>query len=152
MNKSPLNYLVTFAIACLFWVITGLVLANYLSDVISLATITIEDFLLYYRIAITVVCVISLLSVYYWFNFGGKDSTAADLDHAKKVWYQYFVVQIILSVLALFVHVILFLDEGIIFMDYLTIFGALSLHTWIFYWLCTFLMSPRAVKYVIPPR
>lgn len=150
MSKSPMNYLITFAIACLFWVITGLVLAGHLSDTVSLATLAIEDFLFWYRIAITAVGVISLLLTYYWYVYGSKDSTAGDLEQARRVWYQLFVILIIVAIVALFAKVIIFLDEGIAIIDYLIIFAALSLHTYIFYWLCTFLMSPRAVKYLVP--
>ncbi len=145
-----MNYLITFAVGAVVWIITGLVMADYLSETISLATMTIEDFLLWYRIAITAVGVIALLSTYYWFNYGSKDETARNLDSAKRTWTVLFVVQIIVAVVALLVLVVAFLDEGLLIGDYLLIFLALSLHSYIFFWLCTFLMSPTAVKYLVP--
>ena len=152
MNKSPINYLVTLAIGCIFWIFTGLLIAEYLSDTVTLATITIEKFILWYRLGNTVAGIISLIWVFYWFSYGSKDSTAGDLDNAKKFWYKSFIIHIIVAVAILFAEVVGFLNEGIVYSDYLIIFVTLSLHTYFFFWLCTFLMSPRAVKYIVPLR
>lgn len=145
-----MNYLITFAVGAVIWIITGLVMADYLSETISLATMTIEDFLLWYRITITVAGLIALFSTYYWFHYGSKDEVARNLDSAKYVWNGHFIAHVILAVVGLLVLVVVFLDEGLLLGDYSMIFSALSLHTYIFFWLCTFLMSPTAVKYLVP--
>lgn len=150
MNTSPMNYLVSFAIGAGVWMLTGMALADYLSETVSLATMTIEDFLFWYRIAITVVAVIALVCVYFWFYKGSQDQVTRDLAQAKKTWAALFVTLIILAIAALLALVVAFLDEGLIIGDYLLILLALSLHSFIFYWLCTFLMSPLNVKYLVP--
>ena len=150
MSKTPLNYLITLAIGSVIWILTALVIGNYLSLTIALATLMVEDFLLYYRIFVTAAGIISLLSVYYWFYYGNKDSTAGDLEGAKRLWYSLFIIELVIAVVILLVNVILLLDEGVGITDYLFIYIALSLHTYIFFWLCTYLMSPRTVKYLVP--
>ena len=150
MNKSPINYLITFAISCFLWVITGLVLANHLNNTIFLSTFTVEKFLLWYRLSISAAALISLFYTYHWFFYGSKDSTAGDLNQAKRTWNISFIIQFIVAVVILFIEVIIFMNQGIAFMDYLKILGALFLHTFVFFWFCTFLMSPRAVKYLVP--
>lgn len=150
MNKSPMNYLIAFAIACICWILTNLVLANHLSDTIMLATLPIETFLFWYRVALTAVGVIALLTVFNWFRYGNKDAVAIELDQAKRVWYITFISLISLTVVVMMAKVVAFLNEGIAFVDYLIIFAAVALETFIYFWLCTFLLSPRTVKYVVP--
>jgi hypothetical protein len=147
-----MNYLITTAIGGILWVITAVFLGEELGNTMPLATLSVEEFLVRYRIALAAAAVMGLLSVFYWYFYGSKDSTAGELDRAKRIWYSSFVGQIIIAVGIVVILVILFLSEGLTTIDYLIIFALVSLHTYIFFWLCTFFMSPRTVKYIPPFR
>lgn len=146
MNKSPLNYLITIAVGGILWVITAVVSGDLLGEGISLATMSIEDFLFRYRIALAVAAVSGILNSFYWYFYGGKDSSAGDLDRAKRIWNQSFIGQIVTAAVVLVVLVFMLMTEGVTLKYYLIIFGLTSLHTYIFFWLCTFLMSPINVE------
>lgn len=146
MNKSPLNYLVTLAIGAVLWVVSAVIVGNVLSESITLATINVEDFLAIYRIALAIAAFIGISNSFYWYFYGSKDSTAGELDRAKRIWNQSFIAQITVAAGVVFVLGLKFLKEGIVLKDYLIIFGLVSLHTYIFFWFCTFLMSPINVE------
>lgn len=152
MNKSPLNYIITFAIGCFFWIISTIVISDYLSETIALASLPIEDFIFWYRIGVTSAGILSLLTIYNWFRYGSKTQTALNLKEAKRVWTISFFLQVSLATGFLMGKVVIFSKEGIALLDYIIIFLVLSLQTYIFYWLCTFFFSPRSVMYVVPPR
>lgn len=150
INKSPFNYLITLAFACILWVISAHILGNLLGDIIYLETLPVEDFIFWYRIFITIAGVLSLLITYYWYFYGNKDTTAGELDAAKRMWFYLFTVQVTITAVIFVAKVIIFRNEGIAFKHYLVILGALSLFTWLFFWISTFFMSPNAVKYLVP--
>ncbi|MEJ7736777.1 MAG: hypothetical protein WKF97_05055 [Chitinophagaceae bacterium] len=148
MNKSPLNYLITVALGVVLWVITAVFYGGTFSESLILNTSTPDQFLSHLRIMLGIAAAIGILNTIYWYYYGSLDSTAAELNKAKKVWMISFILQIIASVAILFVLIALYLTEGVATADWLIAFALMSLHTWFFYWLCTFLMSPRTVQYI----
>ncbi|MHA2289433.1 MAG: hypothetical protein ACXABG_11670 [Promethearchaeota archaeon] len=148
MNESPLNYLITVTLSALFWIITAVFIGDSFSYSVFLATWSIEDFKFLYRITLAIAAFLGLINSCYWFFYGNKDSTAGNLEQAKRKWYFIFISLIIIAVLVVFVLVIILLDEGLVFGHYSILFCFISLHTFFFFWLCTFLMSPRTVKYI----
>lgn len=146
MRKSPLNYLVTIAIAGVLWVITAVLSGDLLGDSISLATMSVEDFLMRYRIVLAIATVIGLLNSFYWYFYGSKDSAAGELDRAKRIWNISFIAQIVVAAGIVVALVVMLMAEGVSPKYYLIIFGLGSLHTFIFFWFCTFLMSPINVE------
>lgn len=146
MNKSPLNYLVTLAIGAVLWVVSAVIVGNVLSESITLATIGVEEFLAFYRIILAVAAFIGISNSFYWYFYGSKDSTAGELERAKRIWTQSFIGQITSAAGIVFVLGFKFLSEGIVLRDYLIFFGLASLHTYIFFLFCTFLMSPINVE------
>ena len=148
MNKSPLNFLITIALGGILWVITAIFYGGTFSESLMLATATPEQFLGNLRLALGVAAVIGIANSLYWYYYGNLDSTVGDLNKAKRFWWISFVFQIIASVVILFVLVFVNLKEGILTSDWLIMFGLISLLSWFFFWLCTFLMSPRNVKFI----
>ena len=148
MNKSPLNYLITIALGAILWVVTAIFYGGSFSESLMLAKSTPEEFLAHFRMMLGIAAGIGIINCLYWYYYGGLDSTAGDLDKAKKIWWGSFVFQIIAAVGVLFGLVFMNLSEGILTTDWLITFGLITLHTWFFFWLCTFLMSPRTVKYI----
>lgn len=112
--------------------------------------IHLELLFFWYRIATTSAGVTGLLIVNYWYIYGDRKDTVGNLERARKVWSLLLVVEVIISFVILLLLVIVFKNMGIAPVHYLIIFGALSLHTSILFFLCTFFLSPRAVKYVVP--
>lgn len=148
MNKSPLNYLITTALGAILWVVIAIFIGGALSESLMLAVSTPEDFAANLRIFLGIAALIGIINSLYWFYYGALDSTAGNLGKARRVWIGSFVIQIVISVALLVILIIINLAEGILTTDWLIIFGLFSLLTWFFFWLCTFLMSPRTVKYI----
>lgn len=148
MNKSPLNYLITTAIGLILWVVFAIFVGGSLSESLMLAVSTPEDFAANLRLILGIAAVLGITNCLYWFYHGGLDTTAGNLAKAKRVWIGSFVIQIVISIALLVIMVIINLAEGILTTDWLIIFGFISLLTWIFFWFCTFFMSPRTVKFI----
>lgn len=148
MNKSPLNYLITAALGAILWVVTAIFISGAFSESLMLAVSTPEEFVANLRMMLGIAAGIGILNCLYWYYYGGKDSTAGDLGKAKKIWWGSFIIQIVASVALLLGLVFINIAEGIVTIDWLITFGLISLHTWFFFWLCTFLMSPPTVKFI----
>lgn len=148
MNKSPFNYLITIAIGIIVWVATAIMYGGTFSESLVLAASTPEAFAANFRIILALATLAGIANCLYWYYYGNLQSTANKLTKAKKVWWVSFFIQLIVAAACLFVLVIINLSEGILTKDWLIVFSILSLHTWVFFWLCTFLMSPRTVQYI----
>ena len=148
MNKSPLNYLITIALGGVLWILTAIFYGGNFSESLMLATATPEEFLGNFRLILGIAAVVGIVNCVYWYYYGNLNSTAGNLNKAKKVWWTSFVLQIVASAGILFILVFMNLKEGILTKDWLITYALVSLHTWIFFWLCTFLMSPRNVKFI----
>jgi hypothetical protein len=148
MNKSPINYVITVALGALLWVATGALYGKTFSESLILERSTPEEFLAGFRLVLGVAAAIGVINCLYWYYYGSMDATAGDLGKAKRVWVISLVLQ--LTAAAGLLSGLLFrnLAEGLAATDWLIAFGLISLHTWLFYWLCTYLMSPRTVKYI----
>ena len=149
MNKSPLNFLTTFAAGAILWVITAIFVGEHIAGKIPFREISAEDFLAKYRIVLAVAAALGLAFTWLWYYYGGKGSTASDLEQAKKVFDWFMIFEILLSGVLLFVIALLFINQGLRLSDYLTMFIVLSLQTWVFVWLCTFFMSPNTVVFCV---
>lgn len=148
MNKSPLNYLVTVALGAILWVIFAIFYGGNFSQSLILAEATPEEFLANLRIILGVAVAIGIINCIIWYYFGDKPSTAGNLGKAKRVWWGSFILQIVFSLVLLLILVFMYLNEGILTKDWIITFIMISLLTWIFFWFCTFMFSPRAVKYI----
>lgn len=146
MNKSPMNYLITLSGGAILWVITAIVLGGVIGDRITLASMSTDDFLARYRIILAIAAVCGILNAIYWYFYGGKDSTAGELNKAKRIWHALFLTQIITAVVILFILVFMLMAEGVAPLHYAIFFALISLHTYIYFWLCTFFMSPINVE------
>lgn len=146
MNKSPMNYLITVAGGAILWIITAIVLGGVIGEKVSLSSMSVEDFLVKYRIVLAIAATVGIMNSLYWYFYGGKDSTAGELDRAKKIWNVSFIVQIVASVGVVLTLVFMLMTEGVPPIYYIIIFGLAALHTFIFFWLCTMLMSPINVE------
>ncbi len=148
MRKTPLNYIVTLAMGGLIWLATGLWVANYLKFKVALMTATVDDFVGIYRIILAAAAVLGLLICFYWYYYGGREATAGELPRAKRVWTVSFFGQLMLAVLAVVTLIAIFRNALFTTSQYVIFFAVMSAHTYLFFWLCTLIMSPRTVKYV----
>lgn len=146
MNKSPLNFLITIALGGVLWVVTAIFYGGTFSESLILGTETPEQFLNNFRIVLGIAATIGIINCLYWYYYGSRGETAGNLNKAKKVWWTSFVLQIVASVAILFILVFMNLSTGILTTDWLICYALISLLTWFFFWLCTYLLSPRPVK------
>jgi len=148
MNKSPMNYLLTICLGVVLWVVIAVFYGGTFSESLIYKSATPEAFLASFRVILGIAIALGIANCMYWYSYGNRESSAGDLAKAKRVWWTSFIVQIIFSVALLFTLVMLYLSEGIATSDWLIIYLLIAVLTWFFFWLCTFLMSPRTVKYI----
>ncbi len=148
MNKSPLNYLITIALGGILWIITAVFYGDKLSQSVILSTATPEDFVANLRIYLGIAAGLGILMSVYWYYYGSQEKVAGELNLARKKWWTLFIFLLIACAGVLFGLIFKNLKEGIASSDWIIVFILISLHTWFFYWLCTYLMSPRTVKFI----
>jgi hypothetical protein len=148
MRKTPINTLITLAAAALLWFCTAILIGNYLGDRVALETVTTDAFVKVYRIILIAVAVLGFANCAWWFAYGARESTGGNVGAARRAWRLSLVLQLALAAAAVIALVIVFSNERFETVEYLLVFGAASLHAWLFFWLCTFFMSPRPVEYV----
>jgi hypothetical protein len=148
MRRAPLNYLITIALGCVLWAVTGFVVGNYLGDSVVLQVLTTDDFLMIYRLALMAASALGIASCLYWYFYGSRKSTAGRLPEARRFWLISFVLLCTVAAAELVTLVVMFRAEALTVGNFAIVFLMLSLQTFVFFWLCTFLMSPRAVEYV----
>lgn len=148
MNKSPFNYLITIALGVVLWVITAIFAGKNYSESLMMAESTPDEFHSFFIIILGIAAAVGLLNTLYWFFFGNKESTAGNLRGAQKVWWYSFVIQIIVSVSLMVLLIVVNLNEDIRAGEWPLAYIYIAIHTWFFFWICTFLMSPKTVKYI----
>lgn len=148
MRKSPLNYIITLAAGSMFWVVNAVLLGTFIGDNVSLATLSVEDFLSRYRMALAIATAASSLNLLYWYYYGGMDSTAGDHESAKRIYNISFISQVVVAAVIVMGLVLMFMGEGIESVYFIVIFLQASLQSFVFFWLCSFVMSPVNVEYI----
>ena len=148
MRRAPLNYLITIVLGALLWAVTGIVVGNYLGNSVVLQVITTDAFLSTYRTVLGVAALLGILGCVYWYWYGGQETTAARLGEARKSYTLGFVLQLVAAAATLVALVIMFRAEALTVGNFALIFAMIALQTFLFYWTCTFLMSPRAVEFI----
>jgi hypothetical protein len=147
-RSAPLNYVAATALAIFLWVVTGIFVGNYLAEEVALRAFTVERFLFLYRVVSAAIAGVGLLSCYYWFYYGGREETAADLDRARRVWFGLVVGMFGFAAGGMGTMVVIFRTETFLLMQYAIFFLVMSVHTYIVFWICTLLFSPRTVEFV----
>ncbi|HEY0177551.1 MAG TPA: hypothetical protein VGC08_14305, partial [Pedobacter sp.] len=84
----------------------------------------------------------------YWYYYGNLESTAGELKKAKQKWNMLFFLELIISIALTVIIVVMNLTEGIEASWYSIYFAVNAFLTFILFWLTTFLMSPRTVKFI----
>ena len=146
MRKAPINYLVSFTALGGLWVVAAVLVGNHIGDNAALSLVTPEDFNHVYKIVMSIGAVAGALGLSHWYWHGAKDAAASDVAAARRLWAAWLFTLGITSVGVLAGLVVVFRTERFTAVEYLLIFGCASLVTWISYWLCSLLMSPRGVK------
>ena len=152
MRKTPLNYFASLAAVGIIWFFVAVPLGNYLGDNVVLETLTTEKFLNWYRAVLGGAALVGWISCVYWFFYGTREVNAGNMKGACRVWNFWFVAELIVGVVTMAVFVYLYLAEALVMIDYVVIAAGASLLTWAFFWLCTWIMSPRAVMYCVLGR
>ena len=148
MRKSPFNYLITLMAGAILWIGTGVVLGNYLSENVSLAMLTEDAFKVLYRIVLAATAGLGILITFTWYFYGASDKAAIELERARRRWFIIFTSEFIAAVAAVVTMVVLFMNEELEIINYLLFFLVLSVHTSLFFWICSFYLSPISVKYI----
>ncbi len=148
MNKSPLNYLITIALGAVVWVVLAVIFAPALSESPSLSEKDPTQLANELQYIFGSGIVASIISACSWYFYGSQESTAGNLVAAKKRWYVLFIGQIILSVGLVTTLIMMNSLEGIEPKWFGIYYAIIALFTFIFFWLTTYMMSPRTVKFI----
>lgn len=147
MRKAPINYLVTYALLALSWIVFAVLLGNYLGENVALTNTTSEDFSRTYQLVLAAGALLSALASTHWYWTGVADSAATDLSGAQRLWSGWFFVLVITSVVCLAGMVIGYRDESFTWSESLLMFGSSAAVTFAPYWVSSLWMSPRGVKH-----
>ncbi len=148
MNKTPVNYLLTLAFGAVLWVVFAILMGSYLSENPNLSEKDPANLAGELRLIFGLGALLSIVCACYWYYYGSLEKTAGDLNGAKSKWRMLFIFQIILSVALTVIIIFMNLSQGIEPKWFCIYFGILALLTFILFWISTFLMSPRTVKYI----
>lgn len=146
MRKAPINYIATIVFVSLLWIPAAVFIGKYVSENAALARATPEEFGRVYLIVMTIGAAAAVVAASHWYWHGAKDSAAAEPRAARRFWSIWLFILIIASVGCVAGLIVAFLDESFTAAEYLIMFGCASALTWIPYWLCSMLMSPRGVR------
>jgi F0F1-type ATP synthase membrane subunit c/vacuolar-type H+-ATPase subunit K len=146
VRKAPLNYITTIVIVSVLWILAAVFIGKYISENAELITATPEEFERAYLIVMTIAAAATLAGASHWYWHGAKDSAASEPHAARRFWSVWFFILVIASVACVAGMIVAFIDESFTPAQYLTMFGCASVLTWIPYWLCSMLMSPRGVR------
>lgn len=145
MRTAPLNYLITLALGGLAWFVAAIVVGNYLGENVSLLDASVEGFLGQYRTLLALAVALALGLCFYWYFYGSRPETAGRLPQAKRRWAALFLTALAAGLALVFALVLLFRAETFTLGQYALFFAAVSLNTYVLFWLSTLLMSPRTV-------
>ena len=152
MNKAPVNYLLTIALGAVLWLLFAVFAMDYLSNGPSLAAKDPAVFAGELQMLFAIGMMVSIICACYWYYYGDLPRTAGDLSAARKKWWVLFIITLVVSVALTLAIVFMNKSEGIEpkwYAIYYVIFAAL---TFILFWVVTFFMSPRTVKYIPPGK
>ncbi len=147
MRKAPINYLLSYAVLALIWILAAVLVGNYLGENVALANSTVEDFSQVYQIVMAIGAVASAVALSYWYHYGSRDSAATDLAGARRLWSGWFFFLIIVSVGCIAGIMVCFRNEPFTLAETSTMFGCASAVSWVPFWICSLLMTPRGVKH-----
>lgn len=146
MRKAPINYIATIVTVCVLWLGAALFVGKYLSENAALVQITPEEFNRAYVVVMSIAAAAAILGASHWYWHGAKDSTAAEPRAARKFWSIWFYLLVIASIGCVAGMVGAFIDESFTATECLLMFASASALTWIPYWFCSMVMSPRGVR------
>ena len=152
MRNAPLNYLITLAFGGLAWLLSAMIVGNYLSINVPLMNATVEEFLGLYRLLLAFSVVLAVGLACFWFFKGGRPDTAGKLPQARRQWDVLILITVVLGVVLTFVLVFLFSDETFALAHYAIFFGMFSLCSWLLFWVATLFLSPRTVMNCVRGR
>lgn len=146
MRKAPINYIATAVIVSVLWIPAALIIGKYISENAALIEATPEEFSQAYLIVMSIAAAAAIAGASHWYWHGAKDSTATEPHAARRFWSVWFFILLIASVGCVAGILVAFINESFTSVEYLTMFGCASVLTWIPFWFCSVLMSPRGVR------
>jgi hypothetical protein len=146
VRKAPINYIATTVIVSVLWIPAAVFIGKYISENAALMEVTPEEFAQAYLIVMSIAALAAIVGSSHWYWHGSKDSVAAEPRAARRFWTVWFFILVIASVGCVGGMIVAFIDESFTPAEYLTMFGCASALTWVPYWLCSLLMSPRGVR------
>jgi hypothetical protein len=148
MRASPLNYLLTIGLAGGFWLLTSFGVGNWVADNANLMQMTIEEFVGTYRMLLTAAAVIGLVITFVWYRYGSNPKTEGKLPAARRFWDMLLLSALGVGVVLVVAMIVMFGNEQFSIVQYIAFVLALSLVTWLLFWISSLLWSPSGVKYV----
>lgn len=147
MRKAPINYLVTYALLAVSWIVFAVMVGNYLGENVALANTTSEDFGRTFQLVLAAGTLFSAIASTHWYWAGVADSAATDLSGAQRLWSGWLFVLVITSVVCLAVLILFYRDESFTLSESLLMFVSSAAVTFAPYWISSLFVSPRGVKH-----
>jgi hypothetical protein len=147
MRNSPLNYLLTAAVFGLLWIAFGIFVNSWLSGSISFVKLSPEQFSPQYQIMMGSTALIGFIFSAFWYMFGAKKENATIISKANATWTKYFIAEIVISIISFAVFAIIYKGEGISGLHFGVVYLGCAMVSFIPYWICTLIASPKYVEY-----
>lgn len=150
MRQSPMNYLIAVGVSAALWLLTAILLGGFLGDSVSLQQMAVEDFLARYRIIMGVAAGLGTITLFAWLQHGSNSEAGAELRRSRRLWTILLISLLVLVAILLTVFTVTMLAEALESGTVIMIGAALFVHTVLYFWVCSLLVSPERVKFVVP--
>jgi len=150
MRQSPLNYLISLGVSAALWFATAILLGGMLADSVSLQEMAVEDFLTRYRIFMGIAASFATLTMFVWLKHGSKSASGIELHGSRRFWTILLITLVVVAAALLTVLTLMLLAESLGSSTLMMIAGALILHTVAYFWICSLVLTPDRVKFVVP--
>lgn len=152
MRSSPINYLLALALFGVMWFLTSILLASWMGDHAALADMPVDQFVRLFQIVLTAAALLGFALTAVWFAYGSKKEVAAKLPAARRFWNTLMVTALVVALVLVVVLVLLFNGQQLVVKDYLIFLTAVSLSTWLAFWISTLFWSPTQVMNTVAGR
>jgi len=148
MRGLPLGLVLSIvtAAALVLWVLTSFLTASYIGDSVTLVSLALDSFVVLYRAALAGAALAGLLGTVVWLLYGSRPGRALGLDQARRVWITLWFIELCAASGVVVGMVVRMIVETLSPGNLAFLFVMMSLHTWVFFWICSLLFSPRTVE------
>lgn len=149
MRTFPFSLVIVSALAAVLWVLTAFLTASFIGDSVTLLNITVDAFVVLYRIALAGAAIAGWLGTVVWLVYGSSDEPASSPQQTRRIWAGLWLLELLAASGGVSYLLLTLLTERFSPSNMALLFLMMSSHTWIFFW-ATSLVCSRTYARPIP--